>query len=160
MSASTMIVRMTKPSRRYAVTMCLENFLPSILGARRPRFSNDAHFETAGIDVDDDIAGMFGIVASGAGEGDEAFACIAAMFVCGIGEAGLAAIAGAAAIGAATIGGSSTRARSKRRRTARSTTKTRVAGPTTIARALPPQTRLAWTSRSRRRASPMAHRPR
>src|ERR1043165_2395162 len=105
MSASTMIVRMTKPSRRYAVTMCLENFLPSILGARRPRFSNDAHFETAGIDVDDDIAGMFGIVASGSGAGDEAFACIAAMFVCGIGEAGLAAIAGAAAIGAATIGG-------------------------------------------------------
>src|ERR1700709_1374381 len=38
-----MIVRIAKPSRRYAVTTCLDHVLGSMVFATRPSFSNAAH---------------------------------------------------------------------------------------------------------------------
>src|SRR5438067_13665623 len=92
MRTITMIVRMPKPSMRYAVTTCFDSFAASSLGARRPSFSNAAQRdgEVTIVGAAAGAAGRGGsqvIGAVGAGAGAPGNAVIGAYCVAGAGNA-------------------------------------------------------------------------
>src|SRR5439155_26528334 len=85
-----MIVRMPKPSMRYAVTTCLDSLAASSLGARRPSFSNAAQ-------RDGDATGA--AAGAGAGSVGAGMSCVRAF-----GGAQVTGAAGAGAPGDAVVG--------------------------------------------------------
>src|SRR5689334_5560035 len=112
MRTITMIVRIAKPSMRYALTTCLVHAFGSSLGAPRPSFSKTSHFDgvTTGAAVGADPCANTG-AGTGAGAGLGATiggATIGGAWTTAGGGAwttaggGAATIAGAAAVDACT----------------------------------------------------------